>query len=83
MFTLVVDVHKKWCPFVRVEGSNRLNNTLADKFENGLEPYHCLGGNCMMWRESHTVHLKTRSGAPPEPHGYCGLAGHLELDPGY
>jgi hypothetical protein len=82
MLTAADDVHKRWCPFVRVEGSNRINNSLTDGFENTPEPYHCLGDKCMMWREGQPVHLKTKFTTQPQPHGYCGLAGHLELDPG-
>jgi hypothetical protein len=34
MLTAAGDVDKKWCPFVRVEGHNRINNSLTDGFEN-------------------------------------------------
>jgi len=68
----------KWCPMVRIEGANRLFNTMSDGFENASKMYHCIGGSCMAWREFHLSHVK--GGEAPEPHGYCGLAGRPELD---
>ena len=67
--------HTKWCPFVRVEGgSNRMLNTKTDGFETTGQSYHCLGRDCMAWREYHLEYEK--SGVESyEPHGFCGLAG--------
>jgi hypothetical protein len=70
--------HSKWCPMVRVEGANRFFNTNSDGFENSSRMYHCLGNACMAWREFRLSHVK--GGELPEHHGYCGLAGRIELE---
>jgi hypothetical protein len=64
---------KMWCPFVRIEGSNRLMNTMTDGFDAEHRYQHCIGGECMAWRSFHFTY--TRADSAPAPHGYCGLAG--------
>lgn len=83
MLTTITDAKTMWCPFVRIEGSNRYNNALTDGFENTPEPYHCLGAKCMAWRASHAAHLKANVEKRIGEHGYCGLAGRPEIDAGY
>jgi hypothetical protein len=72
----------KWCPFIRLDNSNRLFNTNTDGFENTNRMYHCIGSSCMSWREFHLSHIKggLETGEKQEPHGYCGLAGRPELE---
>jgi hypothetical protein len=41
--------------------------------------YHCIGADCMGWRQFHLSHLKGEEGSL-EAHGYCGYAGRLERD---
>ncbi len=65
---------KKWCPFVRMEGNNRIHNEKTDGFQNSPANYHCIAGECMAWREMHYSHVKGGD-AYMEKHGYCGLAG--------
>ena len=77
------EAHTMWCPFVRVEGSNRLNNSLTDGFEGSPAPYHCIGNKCMMWRKNHVAHLKAGAAKGAAAHGHCGLAGAVEIDTGW
>jgi hypothetical protein len=65
----------KWCPFVRIDGDNRLHNTMTDGFANSEKRYHCIASDCMGWRE---FHLSFYKGDAPEKHGYCGYAGRPE-----
>lgn len=67
---------KKWCPFVRVEGNNRLYNTTTDGFDAEHRFQHCIGSMCMAWRVFSFSYA--REEAAPERHGYCGLAGKPE-----
>ncbi|QWG23926.1 hypothetical protein KMZ93_03040 [Bradyrhizobium sediminis] len=69
----------RWCPLVRIDNSNRLNNTMTDGFQNSEKMYHCIAGDCMGWRQYHLSHSKG-SEAEVKPHGYCGFAGRPELD---
>lgn len=69
---------KMWCPFVRLEGSNRLMNMLTDGFDAEHRYQHCLADQCMAWRPFNYSHLK--GGDAIEGHGYCGLAGRPELE---
>jgi hypothetical protein len=69
----------KWCPHVRIDNNNRLHNTLTGGFANSEKMYHCIGSDCMSWRQFHLSHLKG-SDENLQSHGYCGLAGKLELD---
>lgn len=72
------DARKKWCPMVRVEGNNRIHNTLTDGFQNAERTYHCIANDCMAWRE---YHLSFMHGSEPlEKHGYCGVAGRPVAD---
>ena len=73
----------KWCPFVRIEGSNRLDNTMTGGFEHSGSQYHCIGGSCMVWRELHLSHMKGMTHLPDERHGYCGLAERPDLEQGW
>jgi hypothetical protein len=68
----------KWCPMVRVDGGNRLHNTLTDGFENSDKMYHCIANHCMAWRQFQLSHMRGESAEQPERHGYCGLAGRPE-----
>jgi hypothetical protein len=79
MWTTDSLAHTKWCPYVRVEGNNRFNNSLTDGFQDTQQMYHCLGSKCMLWREISSPHLK--HGATLEGAGYCGLGGHPEIAP--
>lgn len=64
---------EKWCPFVRVDGSNRIDNTMTDGFNREDHSYHCIGSDCMAWRE---FSLSFAHGdVQLDKHGYCGLAG--------
>jgi hypothetical protein len=69
----------KWCPHVRIDNNNRLHNSLTDGFANSERMYHCIGSDCMCWRQFHLSHLKGGDEGV-QSHGYCGLAGKLELD---
>lgn len=69
----------RWCPFVRVDGDNRLHNTMTDGFQNSEKMYHCIAGDCMGWRQFHLSHMKGPDG-DVTPHGYCGYAGRPELE---
>jgi len=69
----------KWCPMVRIDGDNRLHNTLTDGFENSDKMYHCVANSCMAWREYRLSHMRS-GGSEPEHHGYCGLAERPEHD---
>jgi hypothetical protein len=80
MLTSESDARLKWCPFTRVEGGNRLNNTLNDGFENAPAPFHCVAGKCMFWREMHYSHLKAGAAKSLVGHGYCGAAGKPDLE---
>jgi hypothetical protein len=68
----------KWCPYVRIDNSNRLYNSLTDEFQNSEKMYHCIASDCMGWRELHLSHLKGTGGV--ESHGYCGYAGKPERE---
>jgi hypothetical protein len=69
---------KMWCPFVRVEGNNRILNSLSDGFDAEHLYQHCLGSTCMAWRPFNYSHLK--GGEHVDAHGYCGIAGRPELE---
>ena len=69
----------KWCPFVRIDSSNRKHNTMTDGFANSEKMYHCIAGDCMGWRQFHLSHMKGSSEGIVA-HGYCGYAGKLELE---
>jgi hypothetical protein len=69
----------KWCPFVRIDNNNRLHNSLTDGFENSEKMYHCIGNDCMGWRQFHLSHYKG-SEENVQGHGYCGFAGKIELE---
>jgi hypothetical protein len=79
MLTSIEIARTKWCPMVRIDGDNRLHNTMTDGFENSNKMYHCIANNCMAWREYRLSHMRG-AGAEPEHHGYCGLAGRPEHD---
>jgi hypothetical protein len=71
---------KKWCPFVRVENSNRYFNNNSGGFQNSNQLYHCIGSDCMGWREFHLAHMKGADNTPYEKHGYCGYGERMEPD---
>ena len=55
--------------------SNRLLNWLTDGFEND----HCIGSECMGWRQFHlTRHTGSKENL--QGHGYCAHPGKIELD---
>lgn len=84
MLTTESAAKKKWCPLARVEGNNRINNALTDGFEHTADPYHCIAGKCMFWREMAQGHHKAAVSAHSmEKHGYCGFAGRPEIDLGW
>ena len=68
----------KWCPFVRIDNNNRLHNSLTDGFENSEKMYHCIGNDCMGWRQFHLTHYKG-SEEELQGHGFCGYAGKIEV----
>lgn len=67
----------KWCPFVRIDGGNRIYNMKSDGFDHEHLFYHCIGSECMAWRHFELSHM--HGGAEMAPHGYCGLAGRPEI----
>ncbi len=69
----------KWCPFVRADGGNRHYNTLSDGFQKSEGVYHCIGNDCMGWRQFHMSFMKGGEEGV-QPHGYCGYAGRPEVD---
>ncbi len=69
----------KWCPYVRIDNSNRLHNTMTDGFQNSERMYRCIAGDCMGWRSFHLSHFKGGGGAV-EAHGYRGYPGRPEQD---
>ena len=69
---------KKWCPHVRID-NNRLHNSLTGGFSNSEKMNHCIGRDCMGWRQFHLTHY--RGGEEElQGHGYCGFAGKIELE---
>jgi hypothetical protein len=70
------EAKQKWCPFVRIEGDNRIHNMLTDGFDKEHLFHHCIGSTCMAWRVFSYSHMK--GGDPVDHHGYCGLAGKPE-----
>jgi hypothetical protein len=77
-----ISARSKWCPMVRIEGGNRLYNTNTDGFENSSKMYHCIGSQCMAWRDLHLSHMKG-SVEGEQKHGYCGLSGKPDLETGW
>lgn len=70
------EARAKWCPFVRIEGNNRIYNTMTDGFDPVHLVQHCLGSLCMAWRTFQYSHM--HGGGELQTHGYCGLAGRPE-----
>jgi hypothetical protein len=79
MLTTVEEARGKWCPFVRVDGSNRFNNTKSDGFVNSPAVYHCIADECMMWRGFHG-HLKLGAQRALHDHGFCALGIKPEIE---
>ena len=73
------NARQKWCPFVRIDNSNRIHNSLTDGFQNSDRMYHCIAGDCMGWRQLHLSYLKGGETGVTS-HGYCGYAGRPERD---
>jgi hypothetical protein len=67
------EARQRWCPVVRVDGSNRVHNTLQDGFVNADLSYRCIASECMAWREHH-IEL-SHGHVDHTKRGYCGLAG--------
>jgi hypothetical protein len=78
--TTPVQAKERWCPFVRTESSNRINNSLTDGVINTPDLYHCVADECMAWRTIPLGHLKPGAAKTLEGHGYCGLAGRPDLE---
>jgi len=72
------EARKKWCPAVRIEGSNRVYNALNDGFQHAEPSYRCVGRKCMCWRELHLSHMKGEGIVAD--HGYCGLGGKPDFE---
>ncbi|MBL9010965.1 MAG: hypothetical protein JNL56_07295 [Alphaproteobacteria bacterium] len=79
MFLTATEARTKWCPFVRIEGSNRFDNTLNDGFVNTPSPYHCIAEECMQWREVRG-HLKQGVLTAMKDHGFCGVGIKPDFD---
>ena len=64
----------KWCPMVRLSTLGG-GNVVFNASEN--QRAHCVGSDCMMWREYN--YEVWNEDAPPKKTGigYCGLAGKL------
>ena len=69
-----IEAQSKWCPFVRVNGSNRLAG--PDAFPSTDKDYHCIGTSCMAWRSPKSV--EKHGNEEPGRHGYCGVAGRAD-----
>jgi len=80
MYVTEAEARKLWCPFVRVDGSNRFNNTRNEGYNEAPGPYHCLGSECMEWRAVHARFLKEGASHLLEGHGYCGLGGRPDFE---
>ena len=82
MLTSESEARKRWCPFVRIDGNNRVYNAMAGGFQEIDKSCHCIGKDCMAWREMRYSHLKggDKSG---DGHGYCGLSGRPEQEQGW
>ena len=80
MLTSEIEARQKWCPSTRVEGQNRLNNSLTGGFDNTHEQFHCIASKCMLWREFHFSHMKHGAEKTLATHGYCGLGGKPDLE---
>lgn len=67
------DAKQKWCPMALVTSAR----IAANGSNRGVDEHYtrCLGSDCMMWR------LYPRYYADQPQHGYCGLAGKLEVKP--
>jgi len=73
------EARKKWCPFARVEGNNRLMNMKTSGFDAEHMFHHCIGSQCMAWRSFHYTFVRDVE-HDVEHHGYCGLAGRPEAN---
>jgi len=71
------EARQKWCPFVRVDGDNRMINMKTAGFDEEHMYHHCIGSDCMAWRPFAYSHVK--GGGSFDHHGYCGIAGRPEL----
>nr|WP_041757889.1 hypothetical protein [Bradyrhizobium sp. ORS 278] len=79
MFVTEQAAREKWCPYVRIDNNNRLFNSVTGGFQGSDRQYHCIGNDCMGWRQLHLSHLKG-SDDGVTAHGYCGYAGRPERD---
>jgi hypothetical protein len=79
MYSSEEEARERWCPLARIDGNSRIVNTLHDGFKGSPAPYHCIAGECMMWREVHVAHLKAGTGRAMANHGYYGLAARPEF----
>lgn len=64
------EAKKKWCPELRLDGSN------ASMLDTGYVVYEsspCIVSGCMMWRWSNKIPYE--SGKKVAKKGYCGLGG--------
>ncbi|MCB9993937.1 MAG: hypothetical protein H6873_09810 [Hyphomicrobiaceae bacterium] len=74
------EARKKWCPHVRVEGNNRLHNTITGGVSHNDAAYLCVAGECMAWRSFHLRFSHGGDSADDPQHGYCGLSGEPAID---
>ena len=75
----------KWCPFVRYQPARKFSfgrikaaiNRWLDDDDKQLnpEPCHCIGSECMAWRDDKSANQCANARMENQDHGYCGLAG--------
>lgn len=56
------EARKRWCPHVRVHGSNALSSDRMPEWS------YCIGSNCMMWQWAQLPQTPIKTSI-----GYCGL----------
>ena len=60
----------KWCPHVRITGSNTSDNT----YEKLNKEVCCIASDCMMWKWINRTEYQDNENVPNSERGYCGLA---------
>lgn len=76
MLTTEDHARRKWCPFTRVQGTNR--KTASDDDSPNIKAFSCIAGECMAWRTLSVVHAKAGYEETLRDNGYCGLVGRPE-----
>ena len=67
------EARKKWCPFVSMDGHNRII-----PYGGAVHTAHCIASECMAWRwraEPETTADPETTSILVRERGYCGLAG--------